>query len=286
MKFRFLSDPADFRKQTGRLLADEARNNLMLGILSTIVERPEAFEAWRAMVVSDGEDVVAGALITTPPDNLIVAALEPGPALAALADGVLGAGMSIPRAIGVRPIVDRFVDEWQQRTGRAAQLGMAQGVYALQEVLPVRAVPGGMRHAGADDLDLVLAWSIAFAQEAVPGDPRDDARLERVLRRRLEGQKGTGVWLWDVEGTAVAMSAHSGPTGSGIRINAVYTPPENRRNGYATALVAAQSQALLDSGYRACFLFTDLGNPTSNRIYETIGYRRVAEAALYEFRAS
>ncbi len=81
----------------------------------------------------------------------------------------------------------------------------------------------------------------------------------------------------------MALSGYGHPTGAGIRIGMVYTPPEHRGNGYATALVADQSQWLLDNGYDACFLFTDLANPTSNRIYERIGYRQVAEAASYGF---
>jgi hypothetical protein len=63
----------------------------------------------------------------------------------------------------------------------------------------------------------------------------------------------------------------------------VYTPREHRRRGYATALVAEQSSWLLQSGHRACFLFTDLANPTSNAIYERIGYRRVGEASQFTF---
>ena len=64
----------------------------------------------------------------------------------------------------------------------------------------------------------------------------------------------------------------------------MYTPPQHRGNGYASALVAAQSQWLLDNGYEFCFLYTDLANPTSNAIYERIGYSQVAEAGMYSFR--
>jgi hypothetical protein len=285
MDFRLLSDPVEFRAQTRGLLADEAKNNLMLGILSTVINDPGAYEACRTMVVSNGGDVVAGALITTPPENLIVAAAAPGPALDTLAEGVLDSDVVVPRASGVRPVVDYFVGSWERRTGVVGRLTMTQGVYALKSVIRPAVVPGRIRRAGTGDLDVVLAWAVAFAAEALPNDPRDDARLERVLRQRLRGDGDAGIWLWEVDGEAVAMSAHSGPTGSGIRINAVYTPPSNRSNGYATALVAAQSQELLDSGYQFCFLFTDLANPTSNRIYESIGYERVAEAAVFEFEA-
>jgi hypothetical protein len=282
MEFQLLTDLLDFRDRTRPLLADEARNNLMLGILNTVIDNPDAYEDCRVMLVVDGDAAVAAALITTPPQNLIIAAGEPGPELTALADGVLQAGIDVPRVIGVRPVVDAFVDCWRARIGGTSRLIMAQGVYALDEVIPVPETRGHARRAVEPDGDRVFEWTQAFSMEALPDEPSNDARLRRAVNRRLRGEKSAGIWLWEVEGETVSMSSQSGPTGSGIRINAVYTPPEHRRNGYASALVAAQSQALLDQGYRFCFLFTDLANATSNKIYELIGYRRVAEAALFE----
>ena len=74
-----------------------------------------------------------------------------------------------------------------------------------------------------------------------------------------------------------------GRTPNGIRIGPVYTPPEQRRRGYGSALTAALTQQLLDGGRRFCFLFTDLANPTSNSIYQRIGYRPVTDVDLWAF---
>ncbi|BAY85818.1 GCN5-related N-acetyltransferase [Calothrix parasitica NIES-267] len=63
----------------------------------------------------------------------------------------------------------------------------------------------------------------------------------------------------------------------------VYTPPEYRKKGYASACVAGLSQTLLGEGYKFCFLFTDLSNPTSNKIYQKIGYQPVADWNNYSF---
>jgi predicted GNAT family acetyltransferase len=68
-----------------------------------------------------------------------------------------------------------------------------------------------------------------------------------------------------------------------MRIGPVYTPPALRKRGYASALTAALSQELLDSGRKFCFLFTDLANPTSNRIYQQIGYQAVCDVDEYRF---
>jgi predicted GNAT family acetyltransferase len=79
------------------------------------------------------------------------------------------------------------------------------------------------------------------------------------------------------------MAGSTGPTPHGIRIGAVYTPPEYRQRGYASACVAYLSQMMLDSGRKFCFLFTDLSNPTSNHIYQQIGYEPVCDVDNYVF---
>ena len=79
------------------------------------------------------------------------------------------------------------------------------------------------------------------------------------------------------------MAAVGGPTPNGDRISWVYTPPALRGRGYASACVAALSQRLLDSGRRFCFLYTDLANPTANKLYQRIGYRQVIDASIYHF---
>lgn len=72
-------------------------------------------------------------------------------------------------------------------------------------------------------------------------------------------------------------------TPHGARIGYVYTPPEWRGRGYASACVAGLSQRVLDSGRRFCFLYTDLSNPTSNALYQRIGYEHVCNVIDYEF---
>jgi len=81
----------------------------------------------------------------------------------------------------------------------------------------------------------------------------------------------------------VSIAGYGGPTPNGIRIGPVYTPPDLRGRGYASALTARLTQTLLDGGRRFCFLFTDLANPTSNSVYQRIGYRPVTDVDLWRF---
>jgi len=73
------------------------------------------------------------------------------------------------------------------------------------------------------------------------------------------------------------------PTQNGIAIACVYTPQEHRKNGYAAALVAQTSQRMLDAGKKFCMLYTDATNPTSNRVYQRIGYYEIATQKNFIF---
>ena len=89
-------------------------------------------------------------------------------------------------------------------------------------------------------------------------------------------------YIWE-DNAPVSLAAGSQFSVTTSRIGPVYTPPAYRRKGYATACVAALSQKLLDEGCDRCFLLTDLENPTSNHIYQQIGYIPVCEWHEYSF---
>jgi predicted GNAT family acetyltransferase len=123
---------------------------------------------------------------------------------------------------------------------------------------------------------------VAFGLEVLDEDDPGRVEARDIVDQRLDADHA-GFLLWEVAGVAVAVSGWGGPTPNGIRIGPVYTPPELRGRGYGTALVADLSQKLLDRGRRFCFLYTDLANPTSNALYERIGYVRVCESAMVAF---
>jgi predicted GNAT family acetyltransferase len=79
------------------------------------------------------------------------------------------------------------------------------------------------------------------------------------------------------------MAGDSEVLGGVARVSWVYTPGPLRRRGYAAACVAALSQQVLDRGAEAVMLYTDLANPTSNAVYQRIGYRAVGDAVDLRF---
>jgi predicted GNAT family acetyltransferase len=265
------------------LLADEARHNLMLGIAGNI-RGGSIYEDFRLWLVRDAGEVVAAA-VRTPPYNLILARPGSPEALTALAASVVGE--DLPGVVGGEPEVAEFAKLWTRHTGVPARTNMRQGVYQLERVESLPAVPGSARVATAADRGLALRWFLAFAEEALhEGGPGSD-RAEEMIDYRLSSPS-SGIFLWEDNGQPVSLAGWGGPTPNGIRVGPVYTPPELRGRGYATALTADLSQRLLDGsiidgGRRFCFLYTDLANPTSNAIYERIGYRRVAASAEIAF---
>ena len=145
-------------------------------------------------------------------------------------------------------------------------------------------MPGSARRATAADIELITDWRMAFVAEAVPFDasPRDEVRAD-ALQQLAAPPERTGTLLWEDGGRSVSMASYGGPTPNSLRIGPVYTPPEFRGRGYASACTAAASQYILDSGKTFATLFADLANPTTNHIYQEIGYEPVCDAMVYGF---
>jgi ribosomal protein S18 acetylase RimI-like enzyme len=261
------------------LAADEPRHNLVFGICSTLVAARDTYPVFHLWTVEDDSDVAAAALMT-PPFNLLVARPRSPGALEFLARELDDQGFELPGVTGAHSEVDEFAEAWRRRTGvRYSQHGSGQGIYAVSKVEIPSGVPGAMRFAGDGDRGLLVEWMEAFTAEALPDAPHQE--VDAFVGRRLEGRPG-GLVLW-VDPEPVSMAGFGGETPTGVRIGPVYTPPEFRGRGYGSAVTAELSACLLAEGRSQCFLYTELGNPTSNRIYRNIGYEFVCESAVYVF---
>ena len=264
-----LRTPEEFARHAMPLLLErEAENNLVIGLLERLDKPDEAL----FYVVRDGDDrVVAAALQTDPEHNLLLSHIS-DEAVDALAAELTRDGMTLRGVQGSAAAVDRFAARWMRyHAGVAARPGTWLGIYEITRVTPPIGVPGEMHLAREEDVPLVAEWIGAFNDELQLQPPQD---LEARARQRIAAG---AIHLWRDGGQFVSIAAGVGRTASGIRIGLVYTPPPLRRRGYAGALVAALSQKLLDSGRRFCFLFTDMTNPTSNKIYQQLGYVKVCE---------
>jgi uncharacterized protein len=282
MRVRRFDDAESFREVAiPYLVRDEARHNLMLGISSTLVQKPGLYPVFDLWVVSDGEDVAAVA-VRTPPLNLVLAQPATDAALDALVDRLLSEGQDLPGVVAALPELDAFVSAWTTGRDVDTEIVFRHGIYELREVMHVPSAGGGARPATPDDRDLAIGWALAFADEVLP-EELDRERHVRLVEARLQASEDSGLWIWEDDEEPVSLSGYGGSTPHGIRIGPVYTRPDRRGRGYATSLVAEQSRWLIGTGRSLCFLYTDLDNPTSNALYRRIGYRMVAEAKEVRF---
>jgi predicted GNAT family acetyltransferase len=279
MEVRERSDPAAFAETAGLLLRAPARHNLMLGLCDLLCRHPEIYPTFHLWTIRDGTAPV-GAALRTPPHNLVVAEPLDAGAISVLASHLAASADRLPGVVGALPEAAAFADAWTALAGGEARTSTRQGVYELREVRDIGGAAGAARLAVDGDLDLLVRWHEDFVAEAVPDHIGD----ESMRRRRLEGAiRDEEYWIWEVDGRPVSMTGASPAPPDGSRVGPVYTPPADRGNGYATALVAHVSAAALDAGRSACYLHTDLSNPTSNEIYKRVGYDWVCEAVDLRF---
>ena len=269
MEVRRHTDPVAFeRLVTPLLMADEARFNLELAVLGRLARGEVTdLEGEPVLLSVHDENDLTGAAIRTPPWKLLVAAV-PTNAMPPLADA---APENVPSVLGSTEGTEVFADRYAAIHGLTWRAQRSQGVYRLTTLVePERTPPGTLRPADADrEPDLIHGWIAAFA---------DEIRLPRTTRERdLAAAREGRVFLWDVGGEPTCLVGVGGHTPNGARVGPVYTPPGHRGRGYASAATAAVTRNLLDQGRTYTFLYTDLGNPTSNKIYRALGYEQVAD---------
>ncbi|TYK47767.1 GNAT family N-acetyltransferase [Actinomadura decatromicini] len=205
--------------------------------------------------------------------------LSPMPERAArdLADALAGRDMELPGINGSPATAEAFAKAWTDATGAASNASMEQRLYRLDRlIVPDPPPDGAPRVAVAADREVALDWYEAFARSGPGHGPVDAAALDR---RIAEGR----LILWEVGGRPVAMAGRTPIIAGMARIAPVYTPPENRRRGYAAAVTAAVTRSAQDAGAAHVVLFTDLANPTSNGVYHRLGYRQVEDRIVLTF---
>ena len=283
MRLVRFDDASVFLDRVGAYLAErEAEHNLLFGILDALILDPKIFDGPPYLAAVLDADRVLAVALRTPPRNLVLSEIDDHAAVDAIVADVVALGDPIPGVVGPVEVARRFAELFSSMAGRPHRPQMAERAFRLSRVTPPPPVAGAMRLADRRDFDLLVEWYRAFVAEALPEEVLAPHEAEKAVTRWIDhGYRRN--YLWEVDGEVVSWTGVGGRTPNGIRVGPVYTPPEHRGRGYASALVAAASQAQLDEGLAFCFLFTDLANPTSNHIYQAIGYEPVTDIDVYVF---
>jgi predicted GNAT family acetyltransferase len=233
---------------------------------------------WISVTDDDGE--LVGLALHVPPFPAVHLTEMPHDAVLALADHLAASQPRLPGVSGPVGPAREFALRWTALTGATVTPAASRRLYRLHRLTRPAAVEGRLREAHQQDRDLLVRWAAAFSLEATP--ERRQPPTARPIDIRLA--RGGMLWLWEADQRTVSSLWFHLPAAGVVRISGVYTPPEHRGRGYASACVATASQAALDRGAVACVLNTDLANPTSNRIYHAIGYRPVYDSQIWSFQ--
>ncbi|MER5379553.1 GNAT family N-acetyltransferase [Streptomyces sp. NPDC002688] len=197
-----------------------------------------------------------------------------------LAAHLAALGHSVPSVSADHSTATSFAEAWQRHTGATPKLRDTRlRLYRLGTLTPPEPPPAGRsRVLGEQDLEEVMFWCGEFAGavgEVVSLDAASWAGTRFADKRYT---------LWETpDGTPVSVAGMNPLIGGQIQVDIVYTPARLRGRGYAAAVTAEVSRAALAAGAREVVLFADLSNPTSNALYQRLGYRTLADWSAYEF---
>ncbi|SEH78805.1 Predicted acetyltransferase, GNAT family [Mycolicibacterium rutilum] len=276
MHVRFHDSADDFRAVAGPLYRrDPVANTIELTVLNA--ELPDdslLLTVWQ-------DDALVGAALQTPPYPLACSMIPPH-AVDAVAAEIAAARPGLPGVRGAPEIARAFSAAWRGLTGSASVVTVEERLYELATLLSPVTVPGEPRVADDADRPVLIDWTERFFGETF-GHPRDDAAGARFVDGARD--KGDVFVVWSDGGAPVSMAMLRASAAGVSRIGPVFTPAQHRRHGYGSAVTAASAAMALDRGDDGVVLFTDLANPTSNAIYQRIGFRPVSDSVRIEFGA-
>lgn len=280
LRLQTYTDPKLFKAEVVPfMLEKEAENCLGVGIVDTLINIPERYPNFHLTAIKDeSTSQVLGASWLTPPHPIGITDVPVGG---------LNLLLNFAWTLEVRPSgvagpvasAERFKDKWLAASGAAVSAKIAQRIYEVKKIHPPsNSVDGELRLANDSDRTLLEQWNVAFAHECKLDYDQHKAKADTAHDLKYGAR-----YIWEVDGKSTSMVGVGGETPNGIRVRWVYTPPLWRGKGFASAAVARVSQMQLDRGKTFCFLYTDLDNPTSNRIYQRMGYNEVCDAVHYSF---
>ena len=287
MTFKTYRDVHLFYRDTRAvLMRHEEKNIVTLGNI-LIGRRGQDTAGWRdpknwLMAVLSDESGIRLAAVMTPPHCLTLCAADDAYSdahLQCLSNGLAETGISIGGVMAENALSEGFARHYTKARGLRYEILERQRIYQLLRVTPGLEKPGPVRLARESDMAFLPYWLEGFNNDCFGSSPPVESLADEARYHIASGQ----LYILEDQSTPVSMAKITREVETACCVGYVYTPPYFRAKGHATACVAAVSRLMLERGFLKCVLYTDLANPTSNSIYQTIGYRPVCDSLEIRF---
>ena len=273
MKIKRYASCRDYLKDIEPLLLEnEYLNNLMLGILYKSKGKPATSSDLYLMINHEDRflvGLIAGLYL------ILYANTDLEELYEQLVNYLMEHEIQYPGIIGPVACCETFRKVYESKTKQSMKLLMNQRIFVINEVKQFTKLESNIELAKASDVDYLKDWMFDFLEVA-----KENPTYEHAKHKVEELISSKSLYLLRYKDEIVSMAASTRPLMNGVSVSFVYTPNRFRNHGFASKCVELLTEKLLKS-YDYCTLYTDLSNPTSNSIYQKIGYRPVGDSAVY-----
>jgi len=286
-QFRVYTDIHEFYNDTYDLLmCHEAQNLIPLGNI-IIGKKGENKAGWRdpanwfMATVSDNSKIQLVAIMT-PPHNITLYTRDnkiDKADITCLINGI--ADTPIPGVMARKDMALSFAQAYCNAKNLSYETSMEQRIFELTEVNHDIPHVGTMRLAEESDIYFLPYWIEAFYSAETYG--KTTMNIPQSIDNCLNMVSQKKLYVLEDQGKPVSIAGATREMQNVCGVAYVYTPPYFRKRGYASSCVAKLSQMILSRGFTKCVLYTDLANPTSNSIYQKIGYRPICDSVMLKF---
>lgn len=282
MIYKRFNDAKEFYRATfSILMKHEAQNTLPLGnvVLGNNGGEPDGWRNtrnWYMAAISDDSGGILLVAIMTPPFNITLYETDNIPnddALNCLCENIFKENTTVPGVTSENGLADRFSKFYTAVAGMTYSVHKHMRIYTLDRINENVKIIGQVRQAEKKDLCFLPYWYSGFSADCDTGSISVNDAFANISR----AMNHQSLFVLEKDGMPVSMASILREIITGRCVRGVYTPPYFRNNGYASSCVAQVSKLVLDKGYQYVSLFTDLANPTSNSIYQKIGYKPICD---------
>lgn len=253
------------------LLENESTNNLILGLANRMANSEQCEEKPLFLSILKDKGIVAQAIHTHQHKPIAITKMLPEE-IDELIAYLKSKDLNLNGVVGEISSAQYFAKVW----GPVNILGMHQGIYEIADVIIPKLDGEYLHQATEQDRGICQEFLEGFVSECFPEETDIKSRAKEILDRNLTVKKL--FLLKNSKDEPVSMAANVRESRNAATISLVYTPKDLRAHGYGSKVTALISKYFIDNGKKKCNLFTDLSNPTSNSIYQKIGYKKIGES--------